>query len=229
MASSEPRSGYKCSFTYKPLQCCECSHIIREAHTTNCCKRNFCKECILKVQRNVLCPACSKPQSGHRPNRDLNEVLQNFKVNCTNECGWTGYLREHDKHLNIDPEDSKWLKGCEKIVVQCIFCRKEADERAALLKLLQGTLEPSDWEVVYDSTKEVCHKWKDVGDELGIDDTSLKSIEVRCRNIPEDCYRELLQNWIQSTGDANWEKLIQALKNRTVEFNHLSNKLEKGK
>ena len=181
------------------------------------------------MQRNASCPACSKSQFEHQPNRDLNQVLQNFKVNCTNKCGWKGHLREHDNHLNIAPEDSKWLKGCKKIVVQCIFCRKEADERAALLKLLRKTMEPSDWEVVYNFTKEVCRKWKDVGDELGIDDTSLKSIEVRCRNIPEDCYRELLQNWIQSTGDANWEKLIQALRNRTVEFKHLSNKLEKGK
>ena len=176
----------------------------------------------------MLCPACSKPQFDHQPNRDLNQVLQSFKVNCTSECGWAGHLGEHDSHLNIAPKDSKWLEGCEKTVVQCIFCRKEADERAALLKLLQGTLEPSDWEVVYDSTKEVCHKWKDVGDELDIDDTSLKSIEECCQNVPEDCYRELLQKWIQSKGDANWEKLIQALRDRTVEFKHLSNRLEKG-
>ena len=229
MAFLKPRSGYECSFTFKPLRCCKCSHIVREAHTTNCCKRNFCKNCILKVQRNTFCSACSKPQSGHRPNKDLNEVLQNFKVNCTNKCSWKGYLKDHDSHLNIASEDSKWLEGCEKIIVQCIFCRKEADERAALLKLLQGTLEPSDWEVVYDSTKEVCHKWKDVGDELKVDYISLKSIEERCKNIPEDCYRELLQKWIQSKGDANWTKLIKAFRNRTVEFKYLSDRLEKSK
>jgi hypothetical protein len=183
----------------------------------------------LKVQRNASCPACSKPQSGHHPNRALNEVLQNFKVNCTNECNWTGHLREHDSHLNIAPEDSKWLEGCEKITVQCIFCRKEADERSALLRRLQKTLQPSDWEVVYDSTKEVCHKWRDVGDELKVDYTSLKSIEERCRNVPEDCYRELLQKWIQSQDDANRMKLIKAFRSCAIEFKHLSNRLEKGK
>jgi hypothetical protein len=183
----------------------------------------------LKVQRNAFCPACSKPQSGYHPNKDLDEVLQNLKVNCTNKCGWTGPLKEHDSHLNIAPEDSNWLEGCEKIIVQCIFCRKEADERAALLRLLQATLQPSDWEVVYDSTKEVCHKWREVGDELEIDPTSLNSIEERCQNVPEDCYRELLQKWIQSQGDANWMKLIQAFRNHAAEFKHLSNRLEKGK
>ena len=226
---SKPRSGHECSFTFKPLQCCKCGYIVREAHTTNCCKRNFCKNCILKVQRNHYCPACSENQFGHRTNKDLNEVLRNFKVHCTNNCGWTGQLKEHDSHLNIDPEDSKWLEGCEKIAVQCIFCKKEADKRSALLKLLQETLQPTDWEVVYDSTKEVCPKWKDVGDELEVDFISLKSIEERCRDKPEDCYRELLQKWIQSKGDANWMKLINALRNRAVEFKYLSDRLEKSK
>lgn len=247
MSLSKPRrSGYECSFTFEPLQCYECNYIIREAHTTDCCKRNFCKNCILKAQKHHSCRATRtlKIQFEHHPNKDLNEVLGNFIVSCTNKCDWKGHIKEHDHHLNIDPEDSKWLEGCKKTVVQCIFCKKEAEKRATLQKLLQKHLEIEDWEIVYDCTKQVCEKWKNVGDQLGISPTTIDSIEWRC-NIPKgcqnckncevcyrelsNCYRELLKKWINSKRDANWMKLINALRNQTVEFIHLSDRLERGK
>lgn len=189
-----------------------------------------------------MCPACSSDTFEHHVNMEIGELLAKFVVDCTNRCdiNWTGPLKEHDLHLNVDPLDTEWLEGCKKTRVTCIYCKNKVEQRAVLLERIQKIFQPSDLDRVYELTKDVSMKWKNVGLELKFEYTEIESIQESCKGkckdkkVPEDvfcrrCYRDLLKEWIQSTkGAANWEELIRVFKEQAVAFEELSRKLKKG-
>ena len=195
---------FECSFPSPPLKCTICSFILREPHSVNCCKQNFCKSCIEDIKKHhKSCPSCNRSDFVHYHNKDLHEVLLQFEVYCTNKCGWKGILKVHDDHLNINPQDEIWLEGCLKVEVQCIHCRSEVKCRQAWLKHLQKVFDPSKVENIYTLTNDKVHtKWIHIGDELKLDNSTLEEIRQKNKKT-QDCYIELLQKWIESTGTAN--------------------------
>ena len=224
------KKEFECSFPSAPLKCTICKFILREPHTVGCCEQNFCKNCISEVKQNHgNCPSCTRPDFVHSPNKDLYEVLLQFEVYCTNVCGWKGLLKVHDRHLNINPPNEKWLEGCTKVEVQCIYCKSEVKRRQDLLKYLEKVLDQSKVEAIITITSEKVHtKWIHLGDELSLDSSTIDEIRQKNKNT-QDCYIELLQKWITTTGTANWLKLLQALRNPAVGFKTLSMDVERSK
>lgn len=227
MALSKPIRGFNCSFTFPPLECPKCRHILRDPNIVDCCnKKNVCKPCTVKSQK---CPECGK-NAQHYPNDKLNEVILKFIVDCTNQCGWNGPLGEHDRHLNVGQKDkATWLDGCENVDIECAYCRRETKKRSILLRRIDYTFRPSKLECIYDLTKdEVCSKWIDVGLNLGLEYDDLKSIEEQLRGSPESCYKQMILEWIRAKDEASWRKLFCAFRKRDLKFNNLATRLEKG-
>ena len=209
------KEGFKCSYSSNPMNCSICKLILREPHTVNCCKKNFCKGCISEVKKR--CPSCQKSDFIHYPNKDLHDVLLQFQVYCTNECGWWGALKAHDDHLNTPPSDERWLEGCCKVEVQCIHCRNEVKSRQHFLKYLEKAFNQSKVENICTITGDLVHtKWFQIGHELKLDSGTLDKIQQNNKKTKE-CYVELVKEWIKRAETANWIMLLEALRNVAVE------------
>ena len=67
-------------------------------------------------------------------------------------------------------------------------------------------------------------KWHNIGIQLGLHESDLKSTES---NYPRenDRLREMICKWLQ-TKAANWQKMVIALKSRTVGEGYLAEQLE---
>ena len=61
-------------------------------------------------------------------------------------------------------------------------------------------------------------KWKELGLELGIDPTSVDVIAQRCRDDPNRCFSDLLQQWLEGHGDPprTWSTIKTALMKPSV-------------
>ena len=197
-----------------------------------CCKQNFCKFCISRVQeKGGKCPKCNS-NIVHHPiaNKELEGALLQFEVQCENKCGWKGPLKQHDSHLNSNPPDSTWLDGCKEVIVRCIYCNCKS-KRKYLLQRLEYRFSESKVDSVNHITSCVglCAKWHDIGMELGFDSTTLQAIRVlHSQNKPEECYRDMLKEWIESSEDANWKNLLDVLRKPTMNFKYLATKIEQG-
>ena len=222
------RGGFNCEFTFEPLECQMCHKYLRDPQTASCCGKNFCKTCIKQVQGN--CSVCSEALVYH-PYTKFAEVLLQFTVNCTHECGWSGPLKEHDKHLNIDPLDQTWLDGCPKVVVKCIFCKTECKPRQDYLQCMESEFQSSKLSRIYDITcfNEVCNKWEVIGQELSLRDSMLHTIKTSYDiNDPKDFYHKMLKCWIESTNLPNWRKLLCAFRKPASNLKTLAGKIEQG-
>ena len=108
--------GYDCQFVRPPqeleAECPICLLVIRNAHITSCCGRNFCKSCVQRSQLQTGCSLCNGSGFTIVYNRALDAKLKEFDVYCTHKkssCGWVGRLEHLDTHLN--PQE----KGREKV------------------------------------------------------------------------------------------------------------------
>jgi hypothetical protein len=66
------------------------------------------------------------------------------------------------------------------------------------------------------------HKWRDIGLELG-----LKADDLRCiHGTDDDSFREMLEQWLrQGSIEKTWDKLIKALRSKTVNYGALANSI----
>ena len=84
--------------------CPICQEVLRDPYQATCCGKNFCKECVHRVKAaNEPCPTCRKRDFHFFHDKRLQQVLYNFRVDCTHKnegCEWTGELRELDEHLS---------------------------------------------------------------------------------------------------------------------------------
>ena len=62
-------------------------------------------------------------------------------------------------------------------------------------------------------TREFAADWKNVGIELGLTTGMLKIIAKDHPQQAEDCFREVLDNWLQCNPTATWKMLEVALTN----------------
>ena len=177
------------------------------------------------------CPKCGTlPQDfAHFPSKKFHDVILQFEVYCMNECSWEGVLKEHDVHLNINPPDQTWLEGCGLIQVECIHCKLEIHERSKLLDRLEIEIETH---AVYKITcSEVCTKWKNIGLELGLDQTTLDSIALCPQHkTREDCYHDMLKKWSQSKADGtcNYKNLLKTFRSSELKLESPAKNFEKG-
>lgn len=68
-------------------------------------------------------------------------------------------------------------------------------------------------------------KWYDIGLELEIEEGDLRSLRKQYGD-PSDALREMLSIWLKKTG-GSWEKIVEALKAKTVGEDTLAVALEK--
>jgi hypothetical protein len=68
-------------------------------------------------------------------------------------------------------------------------------------------------------------KWYDIGVELGLDMSTLDTININCREVMEDCFREALGEWLKNVSPkASWE-VAGALESPSVGYPHLADKI----
>jgi len=72
-------------------------------------------------------------------------------------------------------------------------------------------------------------RWRDLGIQL-LNPTSgntLDIIEKDNQSNTKECCMRMLQKWLEKTPDASWNDVLEALKNSSVELDHLANQIER--
>ena len=92
-----------------------------------------------------------------------------------------------------------------------------------------------DLPVVKDALWEARTLWKNIGDALGIDAETLKSIETRERGNPDNCLRECLAEWLRGGSETlaaaqqrqprSWLTIVSALRTQSVNRRSLANRI----
>ena len=68
-------------------------------------------------------------------------------------------------------------------------------------------------------------KWYDIGLELKVPKSTLKSIESRYED-DKACLREVISVWLRAGDNPTWESLVDALRTRVVDEPNLAAELE---
>lgn len=92
-----------------------------------------------------------------------------------------------------------------------------------------------DLQVIKNALWEARTEWKNIGDALGIDVETLKSIATKEHNNPDNCLRECLTEWLGGGSETSaaqrqprsWRTIVSALKTQSVNRESLANKIEK--
>ena len=66
-------------------------------------------------------------------------------------------------------------------------------------------------------------KWFDIGVELKVKTSTLKSIEAKYDD-PKDCFREVISEWLKD--HPTWKSLVDALRTRVIDEPKLASDLE---
>ena len=87
-----------------------------------------------------------------------------------------------------------------------------------------STLSLDDLAKIIEDVHDAADKWHSIGIQLGLHESDLKSIES---DYPRqnDRLREMICKWLQNKA-ATWEKMVIALKSRTVGEAYLAEQLE---
>ncbi len=91
---------------------------------------------------------------------------------------------------------------------------------------MSNYLAPVDLNKVYKATYPARDRWKNILLALDISSDTMTSIGTRCRDIPEDCFREVLIEWLNG-GKGSWQNIVKALSIPTVGHIHLARTIEK--
>ena len=75
---------------------------------------------------------------------------------------------------------------------------------------------------------EARHKWFDIGIQLQLDHSELKSIEDKYRSDPGDCFRQMFISWKTSSSQAPkaWSTLANVLRQPSIRYDELAVKIE---
>lgn len=83
---------------------------------------------------------------------------------------------------------------------------------------------------IFGKIYEVRTKWNNFGLALGMDYNDLAAVKIECRDILDECLKELLARWLKkSRPRPTWKALIEALKSKTVGFEELAEKMTRCK
>ena len=135
-------SGYDCEFVdsvCKDIQtdCSICLLILREPYMVQCCGNRFCRSCLEGIQAapsDTPCPLCKQKIAVAMPDKQLERLLNEKLVYCSNKkrgCTWSGELAKfEDDHLNENPPaPDKLMDGCVYVQVLCSQCQRVTVER----------------------------------------------------------------------------------------------------
>ena len=70
----------------------------------------------------------------------------------------------------------------------------------------------------------VSEKWQDIGEELGVEQSSLRYISTN-HSDPDDCLREVLSRRFQSCA-TTWKNIVDVLRTPRIGESHLADNLE---
>ena len=82
-----------------------------------------------------------------------------------------------------------------------------------------------DLSAVRNELHDVRTKWFDIGVELKVKTSTLKSIEAKYDD-PKDCLREVITEWLKAGDHATWKSLVDALRTRVIDEPKLATELE---
>ena len=82
-----------------------------------------------------------------------------------------------------------------------------------------------DLSTVRNEIHDVRTKWYDIGVELKVKISTLKSIEARYGDA-KDCLREVITEWLKANDHPTWKSLVDALKTRVIDEPKLAAELE---
>ena len=77
-------------------------------------------------------------------------------------------------------------------------------------------LSPKDIRTVQDRLWPARHKWKRIGIAIGIDTTTIEVIRMDNRRT-DDCFMEILTEWLRNNPMPCWKSLMAALKSINIE------------
>ena len=111
----------ECSF-----DCPVCLQFLSDPCTTECCNKDFCRSCIVKIRKSGgQCPLCRNAKFKTKRNNDLDLEIHRLQVYCANRskgCQWIGDLGEIEVHLNLNPIVRYQSNGCQFVDIKCAFC-----------------------------------------------------------------------------------------------------------
>ena len=104
--------GYECGFIDhfpKEFFCKLCKHVAKEANTTTCCGKTWCKECIESIiQEEKPCPSCQDTAPSSVPHRKFQADILALRVRCS-------------KGHPIDEEQESGYNQLTWKIYQCVF------------------------------------------------------------------------------------------------------------
>ena len=74
----------------------------------------------------------------------------------------------------------------------------------------------------------VAKKWKELGLQL-LQPDQINELGITEANYPQDvvlCCKCVLEKWLESSVDATWNQLIEALKRPSIQLNYFASELE---
>ena len=79
---------------------------------------------------------------------------------------------------------------------------------------------------VYLATFDARVKWRNILLMLEVSAATLETIDTKCSNNPDDCYREGLLEWLKG-GERSWRDIVKALSSPTVGHSDIARTVEK--
>lgn len=129
MALSSTNGGYDYEFVDAPSDITECKicHLpSRDPYLSVCCGHVYCKNCLDNTKKitatSSACPMCRDEEFIVYPNKQLDRIVRNLKIFCTNKfrgCKWQGELNSVTGHL----------EDCQFEVTECDECEEKMQRK----------------------------------------------------------------------------------------------------
>ena len=152
-------------------------------------------------------------------------------LNYHQGCNWMGLCKDRKTHLNnVDNiEGYDWYHGCDFARIKCIGCGRET-ERCLLKSELDKTLNEEHLIAVMKLAWEARSKWYEIGLESGLSSGMLDSIRSTNRYIVDECYRDMIKEWLRSSSAdrRSLRAISEALRSNVVGYESLAIDVEKG-
>ncbi len=87
-------------------------------------------------------------------------------------------------------------------------------------------LTPADLIKLYLAVFDARNQWRNILLVLEVSSDTINSIGTRWSNIPDDCYREGLLEWLKG-GEGSWRDIVKALSSPTMGHGDLAKTIER--
>ena len=176
----------------RSFDCPVCLQFLSDPCTTECCSREFCRNCIIKIRKNggpSQCPLCRSSEFKTKRIIDLSHEFYHLQVYCANKskgCEWIGDLGEVEVYLNLTPIARYQSNGCQFVDIQCAYYSAEYLRREMPQHLTECSKRPFSCEYClnYDSYyDDVCSSHWSVCDYYPVPCPNGCSKSIPCQSI----------------------------------------------